>query len=74
MKDKIFMQRALELAEKGKGRTSPNPIVGAVIVKGNKIIAEGRHKKAGTAHAEVIALRKAGRRARGATLYINLEP
>jgi diaminohydroxyphosphoribosylaminopyrimidine deaminase/5-amino-6-(5-phosphoribosylamino)uracil reductase len=74
MKDKIFMQRALELAEKGKGRTSPNPAVGAVIVKGNKIIAEGRHKKAGTAHAEVIALRKAGRRARGATLYINLEP
>ncbi len=74
MENKIFMQRAVELAAKGQGRTSPNPMVGAVIVKGNKIIAEGYHKKAGTPHAEVAALKKAGVKAKGATLYINLEP
>jgi diaminohydroxyphosphoribosylaminopyrimidine deaminase/5-amino-6-(5-phosphoribosylamino)uracil reductase len=73
-KDKIFMQRALELAARGKGRTSPNPAVGAVVVKGNKLIAEGYHRKAGSSHAEIMALKKAGRKARGATLYINLEP
>lgn len=72
--DKTFMQRALTLAAKGKGRTSPNPMVGAVIVKNNKIIASGYHKKAGTPHAEIRALKKAGAKAGGATLYVNLEP
>lgn len=70
----IFMQKALELAAKGRGKTSPNPAVGAVIVKGNKIIAEGYHRKAGAPHAEIIALRQAGTKAKGATLYVNLEP
>ncbi len=74
MPSKTFMQRALDLAARGKGRTSPNPMVGAVVAKGNKIIAEGYHKKAGTPHAEILALKKAGSKARGATLYINLEP
>jgi diaminohydroxyphosphoribosylaminopyrimidine deaminase/5-amino-6-(5-phosphoribosylamino)uracil reductase len=74
MHDTIFMKKALELAAKGKGRTSPNPMVGAVVVQGNTIIAEGYHKKAGLPHAEVLALRKAGLKARGATLYVNLEP
>ncbi len=68
------MQKALALAAKGKGRTSPNPLVGAVIVKGNKIIADDYHRKAGTPHAEILALKKAGAKARGAALYINLEP
>jgi diaminohydroxyphosphoribosylaminopyrimidine deaminase/5-amino-6-(5-phosphoribosylamino)uracil reductase len=68
------MQIAIDLAAKARGRTSPNPMVGAVIVKGNKIISSGYHRKAGTAHAEVIALRKAGPLAKGATLYVNLEP
>ncbi|HDK41642.1 MAG TPA: bifunctional diaminohydroxyphosphoribosylaminopyrimidine deaminase/5-amino-6-(5-phosphoribosylamino)uracil reductase RibD, partial [Nitrospirae bacterium] len=72
--NKKYMKKALALAAKGKGRTSPNPVVGAVIVKGKRIIAEGFHKKAGTAHAEIVALKKAGSKARGATLYINLEP
>ncbi len=74
MQNKNFMQKALAIAAKGQGRTSPNPMVGAVIVKGNKIIAEGYHRKAGTPHAEVAALKKAGAKAKGATLYINLEP
>lgn len=74
MPSKTFMQRALDLAVRGKGRTSPNPLVGAVVVKGNRIIAEGYHKKAGTPHAEILALKKAGSKAKGATLYINLEP
>ncbi len=68
------MQKALDLAARGKGRTSPNPMVGAVIVRGNKVIAEGYHRKAGTPHAEVIALKKAGPGTKGATLYVNLEP
>lgn len=72
--DEQFMHRALELALKGWGKTSPNPMVGAVIVKGNRIIGEGYHHKAGSPHAEVNALHKAGKRARGATLYVTLEP
>jgi diaminohydroxyphosphoribosylaminopyrimidine deaminase/5-amino-6-(5-phosphoribosylamino)uracil reductase len=68
------MQRALELAAKAKGRTSPNPMVGAVIVKGYRIISEGYHKTAGTPHAEIVALRKAGNKAKGATLFVTLEP
>jgi len=74
VEDIKYMQRALNLAARAKGRTSPNPMVGAVIVKGDEIIGEGYHRKAGTAHAEVIALRAAGEDARGATLYVTLEP
>lgn len=68
------MQRALDLAQRAKGRTSPNPLVGAVIVKDGKVIGEGYHQKAGTPHAEVHALNAAGEDAKGATLYTNLEP
>jgi diaminohydroxyphosphoribosylaminopyrimidine deaminase/5-amino-6-(5-phosphoribosylamino)uracil reductase len=69
-----FMQRALTIAKRGLGRTSPNPLVGCVIVKKGKVIAEGWHKRFGTHHAEVDALRKAGLRAKGATMYVTLEP
>ncbi|MXV76381.1 bifunctional diaminohydroxyphosphoribosylaminopyrimidine deaminase/5-amino-6-(5-phosphoribosylamino)uracil reductase RibD [Candidatus Poribacteria bacterium] len=69
-----FMQRALKLATQAKGRTSPNPLVGAVIVKDGKVIGEGYHQKAGTPHAEVHALNAAGENAKGATLYTTLEP
>lgn len=68
------MQRAIELAKKAKGKAFPNPLVGAVVVKNGKIIGEGYHKKVGMPHAEIIALRKAGKKARSAHLYINLEP
>lgn len=68
------MKRALVLAARARGATSPNPMVGAVVVRGDKIIAEGRHRRAGEDHAEVIALRKAGDRAKGAELFLNLEP
>ncbi|OGW16277.1 MAG: riboflavin biosynthesis protein RibD, partial [Nitrospinae bacterium RIFCSPLOWO2_12_FULL_47_7] len=68
------MRRALDLARKAKGRTSPNPMVGAVVVKNGKIVGEGYHKKAGLPHAEVGALNKAGKLARGAQLFVNLEP
>ena len=69
-----FMQRALDLARRAQGRTSPNPLVGAVIVKDGKVIGEGYHQKAGTPHAEVHALNAAGEDAKGATLYVTLEP
>ena len=69
-----FMLRALELAEKGRGRTAPNPAVGAVIVKDNRIIAEGYHPQAGKPHAEIYALQQAGDDARGADIYVSLEP
>ena len=69
-----YMTRALMLAARGRGRTSPNPMVGAVIVTGRRIVGEGFHRKAGTPHAEVIALQAAGPRARGGTLYVTLEP
>ena len=72
--DFFYMNRAWELALQGWGRTSPNPMVGAVIVKSGKIIAEGYHHYCGGDHAEVDALKKAGRRARGAVLYVTLEP
>ena len=68
------MALAIALAKKAEGRTSPNPIVGAVIVKNNKIIGKGYHRKAGLPHAEIDALRDAGQRAKGATLYVTLEP
>ncbi|OJH39826.1 bifunctional diaminohydroxyphosphoribosylaminopyrimidine deaminase/5-amino-6-(5-phosphoribosylamino)uracil reductase RibD [Cystobacter ferrugineus] len=70
----FFMRLALEEAAKGLGRTSPNPVVGAVLVKGGRIIARGYHRRAGTAHAEVVALEAAGSKARGADLYTTLEP
>ena len=69
-----FMQRALKLARQANGRTSPNPLVGAVIVKDGKVIGEGYHQKAGTPHAEVHALNAAGENAKDATLYTTLEP
>ncbi|EHQ90030.1 bifunctional diaminohydroxyphosphoribosylaminopyrimidine deaminase/5-amino-6-(5-phosphoribosylamino)uracil reductase RibD [Desulfosporosinus youngiae] len=74
LKDEQFMRRALELAAKATGRTSPNPLVGCVIVKDNEIIGEGYHHKAGTPHAEVHALAAAGDQASGATAYVTLEP
>jgi len=73
--DKKFMRKALALARKGLGRTSPNPAVGAVIVRNRKIIASGFHRKAGENHAEVEALANLGGKAeRGDTLYVTLEP
>jgi diaminohydroxyphosphoribosylaminopyrimidine deaminase/5-amino-6-(5-phosphoribosylamino)uracil reductase len=72
--DEHWMKRALRLAEKGRGRTSPNPMVGAVLVKNDEVVGEGYHAKAGEAHAEVLSLREAGEEANGATLYLNLEP
>jgi len=69
-----MMQRALSLARRGIGRTAPNPAVGCVIVKGGIIVGEGWHKKAGTPHAEVHALRQAGEKARGADVFVTLEP
>jgi len=69
------MQKTFALAEKGRGRTSPNPIVGAVVVKNNTVIASGYHRRCGQAHAEIEALRKVPPAAvRGACLYVNLEP
>ncbi len=73
-KEKRYMLRALALAERAKGLTHPNPMVGCVIAKGNKIISEGFHTRFGAAHAEVEALKKAGQKAKGACLYVNLEP
>ena len=69
-----YMRMALKLALKAKGKTSPNPMVGALVVKGGRIIAQGFHEKAGLPHAEAVALDAAGAHARGATLYITLEP
>jgi len=73
-RDAVYMERCLELAAKGYGLVSPNPMVGCVIVRDDRIVAEGFHRKIGEAHAEIEALRKAGGSARGATLYVNLEP
>lgn len=68
------MRRALELAERGWGRVNPNPLVGAVIVKGDRIIAEAHHERYGGPHAEILALGRAGEAAQGAELYVNWEP
>jgi diaminohydroxyphosphoribosylaminopyrimidine deaminase/5-amino-6-(5-phosphoribosylamino)uracil reductase len=68
------MAEALRLARRGLGRTSPNPAVGAVVVRGATIVGRGFHRRAGGPHAEIFALRAAGPRARGATLYVTLEP
>jgi len=72
--DIFFMARCLGLAKKGAGHVSPNPLVGCVIVRNGKILAEGYHKKIGGSHAEVEALKKLRLKAKGATLYCNLEP
>jgi diaminohydroxyphosphoribosylaminopyrimidine deaminase/5-amino-6-(5-phosphoribosylamino)uracil reductase len=72
--DEYYLKRALTLARRGRGKTSPNPMVGAVIVRNDRIVGEGFHLKAGLRHAEIAALKKAGNRARGAVLYVNLEP
>ena len=69
-----FMRRALALAKQAKGRTSPNPLVGAVIVKAGKVVGEGYHRKAGGPHAEIDALQEAADAAKGGILYVNLEP
>lgn len=70
----LWMQRALELAARGQGSVEPNPMVGAVLVQGNEIVGEGYHQKFGGPHAEVNAIRQAGEKARGATLFVTLEP
>jgi diaminohydroxyphosphoribosylaminopyrimidine deaminase/5-amino-6-(5-phosphoribosylamino)uracil reductase len=72
--DHAMMARALSLAEKGLYTTTPNPRVGCVIARGEEIIAEGWHERAGAPHAEAVALEKAGSRAAGATVYVSLEP
>ena len=74
MDHEFFMKKALALAKKGLGYTSPNPMVGAVIVKDGEVIGKGYHQAAGRSHAEVDAIEDAGVRAKGATLYVNLEP
>ncbi|OLC52397.1 MAG: riboflavin biosynthesis protein RibD [Chloroflexi bacterium 13_1_40CM_4_68_4] len=68
------MRRALSLARRGLGRTSPNPTVGSVVVRDDQIVGEGWHQRAGEPHAEIIAIERAGHAARGATLYATLEP
>jgi diaminohydroxyphosphoribosylaminopyrimidine deaminase/5-amino-6-(5-phosphoribosylamino)uracil reductase len=72
--DRIWMRRAIRLARNGEGWTRPNPPVGAVVVKNGEVVGEGWHRKAGGPHAEVEALTRAGDRARGAVLYVTLEP
>ena len=74
MTDREWLERALELAERGRGRTAPNPVVGAVLVRDGQAVGEGWHERAGGPHAEIVALEAAGERARGATLYATLEP
>ena len=74
MDDARFMRRALELAQRGAGQVSPNPLVGAVVVRDGIIVGEGWHARYGSEHAEVMALRAAGDAARGATAYVSLEP
>jgi len=70
----VSLERALELAERGRGTTYPNPVVGAVVVRDGEVVGEGWHERKGERHAEVIALDAAGERARGATLYVTMEP
>jgi diaminohydroxyphosphoribosylaminopyrimidine deaminase/5-amino-6-(5-phosphoribosylamino)uracil reductase len=74
VEDEAYVERALGLAERGRGLTSPNPMVGAVVVADGRIAGEGWHEGPGLPHAEIVALREAGERARGATLYTTLEP
>lgn len=72
--DHLMMARALRLAERGAFTTRPNPMVGCVIAHGDEVVGEGYHQRAGEAHAEVLALQAAGERAKGATVYVTLEP
>jgi diaminohydroxyphosphoribosylaminopyrimidine deaminase / 5-amino-6-(5-phosphoribosylamino)uracil reductase len=72
--DSGHLERALSLAERGRGTTAPNPVVGAVLVRDAQVVGEGWHERPGGPHAEIIALEAAGERARGATLYVTLEP
>ena len=69
-----MLERALELAERGRGTTHPNPVVGAVVVRDGEVVCEGWHERKGGPHAEVVALEAAGEAARGATMYVTLEP
>ena len=69
-----YMGRALELAARGRDTASPNPLVGAVVVKDGRIVGEGWHERAGSPYAEVLAMQAAGEQAEGATLYVTLEP
>jgi diaminohydroxyphosphoribosylaminopyrimidine deaminase / 5-amino-6-(5-phosphoribosylamino)uracil reductase len=70
----VTLARALELAERGRGTTHPNPVVGAVVVSDGEVVGEGWHKRKGGPHGEIVALEAAGERARGATLYVTMEP
>lgn len=72
--DRAHLERALALAERGRGSAAPNPVVGCVIVSGDAVVGEGWHERRGLPHAEAIALGEAGERARGATMYVTLEP
>src|SRR3970282_311288 len=72
--DETLMMRALALAERTRGLTSPNPLVGALVVKDGVVVGEGYHARAGAPHAERVALTAAGPKARGAALYLTLEP
>ena len=72
--DNEHLRRALELAERGRGTTHPNPVVGAVVVSDGEVVGEGWHERAGGPHAEVVALKAADERARGSTLYVTMEP
>jgi diaminohydroxyphosphoribosylaminopyrimidine deaminase / 5-amino-6-(5-phosphoribosylamino)uracil reductase len=72
--DLYFLDRAITLAAKGEGQVRPNPLVGAVVVKNGIVVGQGFHRYEGIKHAEVLALEEAGYRARGATVYVNLEP
>jgi diaminohydroxyphosphoribosylaminopyrimidine deaminase/5-amino-6-(5-phosphoribosylamino)uracil reductase len=74
MDDHFYIKRTFALAKRARGKTSPNPMVGALLVKNGRIISEGYHKKAGTPHAEVIAIDKAKEKAAGSILYVSLEP
>lgn len=74
MNDEFFIKKTIVLAARARGMTSPNPMVGALIVKNGKIISEGYHRKAGTPHAEVIATENAQEKGIGSTLYVSLEP
>ncbi len=72
--DEQYMRLAIEIAKAGIGQTSPNPVVGAVVVKDGEIVGFGAHLKAGEPHAEVHAIRMAGEKAKGSTVYVTLEP
>jgi diaminohydroxyphosphoribosylaminopyrimidine deaminase/5-amino-6-(5-phosphoribosylamino)uracil reductase len=74
VQDERLMRRAIELAERGWGRVSPNPLVGAVVARDDEVLGEGWHEGPGTAHAEVMAMAAAGPGTRGATVYTSLEP